>query len=190
MKTKIWWPHVASFLVLVVALGFAGLVQARGLSGAQFDQPLLITSIGQSADGQMVRVLAQRGGLNFSYDSLAGADAVSGYRTLVLVVGGSSKGLGAAGIDSDQEERRAQALIDGAKSSGAQIIVMHVGGEGRRGELTDRFIRSTAPRADYLIVVADGNADGIFSQLAGDSIPADFPGSVAEAGGYLKAACR
>ncbi len=177
-------------LVFAAVLAFAGVAAAAGLPGAQFEQPLLITSVGQSADGQMVRVLAQRAGLNFTYDSLAGADAVSGYRTLVLVVGGSSKGLGAAGINLDQEEQRAQALIGAAKNGGVGVVVMHVGGEARRGDLTDRFVRAAAPRADYLIVVADGNQDNIFGQIAGDSIPVDYPGTVGEAGGYLKAAFK
>jgi hypothetical protein len=181
---------LAVSLMLTLVVGLSGLAQARGLSGAQFDQPLLITCIGQSADGQMVRVLAQRNGLNFNYDSLADAAAVGSYRTLVLVVGGSSKGLGAAGINPDQEEQRAQALIAAARSSGAAILVMHVGGEARRGDLTDRFIRATAPQAGYLIVVADGNMDNIFSQIAGENIPVDYPGSVGEAGPYLKAAFR
>lgn len=177
-------------LVFAAIFAFAGAASAAGLTGAQFEQPLLITSVGQSADGQMVRVLAQRAGLNFTYDSLAGADAVTSYKTVVLVVGGSSKGLGAAGIDLDQEEQRAQALIGAAKSGGIGVVVMHVGGEARRGDLTDRFVRATAPTADYLIVVADGNMDNIFGQIAGETIPVDYPGTIGETGGYLKAAFK
>ncbi len=177
-------------LVFAAIFAFAGAASAAGLPGAQFEQPLLITSVGQSADGQMVRVLAQRGGLNFTYDSLAAAAAVAGYRAVVLVVGGSSKGLGAAGINPDQEEQRAQALISAAKGGGIDVIVMHVGGEARRGDLTDRFIRAAAPKADYLIVVADGNMDNIFSQIAGEAIPVDYPGTVSAAGGFLKAAFK
>ncbi len=94
----------------------SGAALGAGLTDALFDQPLLITSVGQSADGQMVRIIAQRAGLNFTYDAVAGTDALSGYKTVVLVVGGSSKGLGAAGINLDQEEQRAQALTDAAKS--------------------------------------------------------------------------
>lgn len=148
-----------------------------------FEQPALITSVGQSADGQMVRVLADRSGLDYQYDSTTGS--VSGYKTLILVVGGSSKGLGAAGINPAQEEERAQSLISAAKSAGIKILVMHVGGEARRGELTDRFIRLTAPSADHIIVVADGNQDNIFGQYG---IQLDQAESVADAARFLKAA--
>jgi hypothetical protein len=177
-------------LVLAAVSALSGVAMAAGLSGAQFEQPLLITSVGQSADGQMVRILAQRGGLNFAYESMAGTDALSGFKTVVLVVGGSSKGLGAAGINLDQEEQRAQAMLDAAKSSGLSVVVMHVGGEARRGDITDRFVRVVAPKADYIIVVADGNKDNIFGQIAGETIPVNYPETVAEAGGYLKAAFK
>lgn len=177
-------------LVIIFVLSVGSMASARNLSGPEFDQPMLITSVGQSADGQMVRVLAQRAGLNFAYDSLAGAGAVGDYRTVALVVGGSSKGLGAAGINPDQEEQRAQSLIAAAKNAGVKIIVMHVGGEARRGDLTDRFVRMVAPHANYMIVVADANLDNIFGQIAGEGIPVDYPGSVSEAGAFLKAAFR
>ena len=42
-----------------------------------------------------------------------------------------------------------------AKAAGAKIIVMHVGGEARRGELTDPSFKSMAPEADYIIVATE-----------------------------------
>ena len=85
----------------------------------------------------------------------------------MAVVGGSSKGLGAAGIDKEQEIDRVKGLLDAAKSSGMKILVMHVGGEGRRGALSDAFIEVAVPYADALIVVDGGNEDGLFDRLAG-----------------------
>lgn len=152
---------------------------------AGFGQPALITSVGQSADGQMVRVLADRSGLDYQYDAVA--SSVSGYKTLILVIGGSSKGLGAAGINPAQEEQRVRDLISAAKGSGIKILAMHVGGEARRGELTDQFIRLAVPSADHIIVVADGNQDNIFSQLNG-SVQLDQAESIADSARFLKAA--
>jgi hypothetical protein len=174
---------------LLTVFGVAGLSPAAGLSGPIFDQPVLITCIGQSADGQMVRVLAERVKLDHKYDPAADASAMSSYKTLVLVLGGSSKGLGAAGIKPAQEEARGQALVAAAKGGGAKIMVMHVGGEARRGELTDPSIKSMAPAADYIIVVADGDKDKIFEQVAGKT-PIDLPETMGEVGRLLKAAFR
>lgn len=86
-----------------------GSVHAAGLSEAVFETPVMITSVGQSADGQLVKVLADRVGISYQYDSLAAPAIVKDCKTLILVVGGSSKGLGAAGINQDQEELRAKA---------------------------------------------------------------------------------
>ena len=146
-----------------------------GLKEAIFEQPVLITSVGQSADGQMVKTLAERNALKFTYDPLIKPDEVSKNKTLLLVVGGSSKGMGAAGINAAQEEQRAKDLIAKAKENKVKIIVAHVGGESRRGEMTDRFVSVVAPQADYMIVVADGDNDKIFAKAAAGKIPLDYP---------------
>jgi hypothetical protein len=165
-------------------------VSTSGLKGAAFEQPVLITSIGQSADGQMVKSLAERSGLKYTYDALAKPEDAAKHKTLILVVGGSSKGLGAAGINVAQEEQRAKALIAKAQEAKLKIIVAHVGGESRRGEMTDRFVTATVSHADYMIVVADGDKDKIFAKAAGSKIPVDYPKTVAEVGNYLKAAFK
>lgn len=170
------WVLLISLMLLTAGLP----CQAAG-----FSQPALITSVGQSADGQMVRVLADRSGLEYQYD--ATATSVSGYQTLILVIGDSSKGLGAAGINSAQEEQRVRDLISAAKDNGVKILAMHVGGDARRGDLTDQFIRVAVPSADHIIVVADGNQDNIFDQLA-NGVPLDQAESIADAARFLKAA--
>lgn len=183
------------FLAAVILFSMAAFVlntnsaQAAGLSEPIFEGPTLITSIGQSADGQLVKVLADRVGISYQYDSLAPASVVKDYKTVILVVGGSSKGLGAAGINQDQEEARARAIVGAAKEAGTKILVMHVGGEARRGDLTDKFVTITAPSAQYVIVVTDGNKDGFISGAAG-SVPLDTADTLGDAGRYLKAAYK
>lgn len=176
-------------LSVVLVTAFWGVAQAAGLSAPIFEGPTLLTSIGQSADGQLVKVLADRVGISYQYDSLAPASAVKDYKTLILVVGGSSKGLGAAGINQDQEEARAKAMIGAARESGTKILFMHVGGDARRGDLTDKFVTIAAPAAQYLIVVADGNKDGFMTNAAG-GVPADMADSLGDAGRFLKAAYK
>ena len=173
------------FSVKICLLVVFALLAITPCQAAGFVQPALITSVGQSADGQMVRVLADRSGLDYQYD--ATASSIDGYKTLILVIGGSSKGLGAAGINQAQEEQRVRDLISAAKSSGIKILAMHVGGESRRGDLTDQFVRIAVPSADHIIVVADGNQDNIFGQLGGGA-PLDQAESIADAARFLKAA--
>lgn len=134
------------------------------LSGAAFAADVAITSVGQSPDGMMVKVLMKKLNVEPDYDALMKPEVLKGQKVLIAVVGGSSKGLGAAGIDKEQEKARGLSLIQEAKKKGMKVIVMHVGGDGRRGDLTDMFITAVTPQGDQVIVVKSGNQDGIFGK--------------------------
>ena len=129
-----------------------------------------MTSAGQSADVQMFNAIASRSGVEATARELVEADdiEVGEYNTLVIVVGGSSKGLGAAGIDAEQEQARVDAIIEKLKDS-VTIVVAHIGGQARRGELSDGFINAVLPYAQYLIVVEEGDSDGLFSNYAAEN---------------------
>ncbi len=126
---------------------------------------LLLTSVGQSPDATMIRVVLRKMKINAENQPLLRPDGLGGEKVLVAVVGGSSKGLGAAGIDKDQEIERVKGLFQAAKQKGMKLLMMHIGGEGRRGTLSDAFIEAAAPHADRLIVVDGGNNDKIFDRL-------------------------
>ncbi|HNV19403.1 MAG TPA: DUF6305 family protein [Rectinema sp.] len=163
---------------------------AYNLKAAFAPQPALLTSIGQSADVEMVKTLMTRAKLNFTMDPLVKAQALASTnaKTLVIVIGGSSKGLGAAGISADAELERTKALLAEAKKRGMKIIGLHVGGEARRGELSDRFINEAVPSCDYFIVVEEGNKDGLFTKLCGNKIPLDIVQKISQIGEPLAAA--
>jgi hypothetical protein len=91
---------------------------------------------------------------------------LEGIRTLVMVVGSSAKGLGAAGLDMDKEIARTRALVAAARDRKIPIVVMHTGGEARRGRTSNDLIELVAPEADHVIVVAAGNKDKVFNRLA------------------------
>ncbi len=142
------------------------------MQGEAFAADVALTSVGQSPDAMMIRVVLRNMGINHVYDSLMKPEDLSDQKVLVAVVGGSSKGLGAAGIDKEQEKDRAMRLIETARQKGMKVLVMHVGGAGRRGQLSDLFIEAVVPLADALIVVEGGNEDGLFYRLIeGKDIP-------------------
>lgn len=156
--------------MLLAALVVAASVVSAQATTAIVDKPALLTAIGQSADFEMVKVLLNRAKVPFTTDALAKAASLPGdAKTLILSVGGSSKGLGAAGISVDDEMARAKALIKRAKELGMKIIVIHVGGEARRGTLSDAFIELCVPAGDLVIVVEEGDKDGLFEKLAAPS---------------------
>jgi len=126
---------------------------------------VVLTPFGQSPDAMMVKVVLKKLGVDGRLEKVLQADGLQDEKVLITVVAGSSKGLGEAGIDKDAEIIRMQELVTAAKAKGMKVLVMHIGGKGRRGTLTDMFIVEAVPMADKLIVVEGGDYDGLFSEL-------------------------
>lgn len=150
-------------------------------------QPFLLTSAGQSADILMVKILSQKSGLEFTFDKIAKVDALKDMASLVIVSGGSTKGLGAAKIDKDEELARVKSLIDSAREANIKIVAMHMGGKARRGKLSDEFNSLSAENADCLIVVQSGDEDQFFSNISKNkNIPIHLIDKIMDAGAVLK----
>jgi len=130
-----------------------------------FEQPILITSAGQSAEVQLASVLAKRAGLEATLSKLATVEELTDKKTLVLVIGASLKGLGAAGLDVDEEKKRVRSLIEEAQAQDIPLLCLHLGGGARRGQLTDDLITSFLPSAQMVIVLESGNQDGLFTRI-------------------------
>ncbi len=148
------------FRILMACALFAG------STAAVLAADVVLTPFGQSPDAMMVKVVLKKLGIDGRLEKLLEADGLQGEKVLITVVAGSSKGLGEAGIDKDAEIERMDALVDAAKASGTKVLVMHIGGKGRRGTLTDIFIEEAVPMADSLIVVEGGDFDGLFTRLS------------------------
>jgi len=126
---------------------------------------VVLTPFGQSPDAMMIKVVLKKLGVNARLEKILQADGLQGEKVLITVVAGSSKGLGEAGIDKDAEIERIKELAGAARANGMKVLVMHIGGKGRRGTLTDIFIVEAVPLADKLIVVEGGDYDGLFTGL-------------------------
>lgn len=169
----------------------AAAVELQGLEEPIAELPVLLTSVGQSADVEMVRVMLEKGEIDCTVSTLAKPEELEGYNTLILAIGGSTKGLGAAGIDANQELARVDELAKAADEAGMTIIAIHVGGSARRGELSDKFIAPSFTYADYAIVVGEGDGDQLMATLAADAgIPMDYVPTMAGGVDPLKAAFK
>lgn len=133
---------------------------------ASFEAPAFITSAGQSPGALMVRVLADQAGLEREYDATGGPESLDGAKSFIVVIGASMKGLGAAGIDVDDEFARIEAMLNRARELGIPVLAMHVEGAPRRGATSDDLTELVFAYADYAIVRADGDDDGFFTNLA------------------------
>jgi hypothetical protein len=156
---------IATVLALALAVG-AGALPAGAQEKPKASPPVLVTSLGQSLDAFQIQLSVKRLGIPFKYDPRAETDKLDGVKTAFFAVGASLKGFGDAGITIKDELARAGRLLDAAKSRGIFVVALHMGGEERRDALSNQLIEVTVPRAQYLIIRADSDADGVFAGYA------------------------
>lgn len=157
-----------SLLLALACMMSVAAFAAPAEEAVSFTGPFVLTSAGQSADLAMVKAMLKMNKVeNYTENALVTPETMpEEVGTLIIVIGGSSKGLGAAGIDADQELARLEKVIAYAAEKEIPILAMHIGGAARRGELTDKFIEPVIAAAKASIVVEDANtADKLFDTL-------------------------
>ena len=168
---------------------FAVVLFAKNPLAGQYSQPILVTSAGQSADVSLAGTLLKKLNLNFKVSNLATESELSGVKTLLIVPGFSSKGLGAAGISREKELERVEGLIKAAKAKGIKVLMLHLGGKARRGAQSDDLCQMSANASSLMIVVKQGDEDQFFTHIAAKkNIPIKVIGKMAEALAPLKEA--
>ncbi|MBK6765849.1 MAG: hypothetical protein IPG71_05820 [bacterium] len=164
------------------------LLFAASVQAADFKTPVLLTSGGQSADPQMIKTLLTRENIPFTYEPLATSAMLAGQGALIIVLGGSSKGLGAAKVSAEQETARITELLKSAAEQKITVLAVHVGGKNRRGALSDEFNKLGANMADEIVVVVGGDDDGLFKGIAESrKVPYSSAAKIADLGGILRA---
>ncbi len=152
--------------ILKIAALLIAIISTSMIKAQKYEQPILISSAGQSADVKLVKMLAQRQDLDANTVLMATASDLEGVKTLLIVPGFSSKGLGAAGISQKEEYERVEALIKAANDRNISIVLMHIGGNARRKGQSDAFNTLVADNSKEMIVVKQGDEDGFFTELS------------------------
>lgn len=149
-------------LIIAVSVALSMFI-AGGIVGAATN-PLLITNVGQGAESAMVNTLCKTMAKipavlddTVKAEELAESDGKPKYSFMAVVVGYSGKGMGAAGVNIDQELARAVAVLKKAQSLKIPVIIMHIGGYERRGESSDKLIKEVFKYANHAIFVSTGN---------------------------------
>lgn len=164
------------------------------------EYPLLTTSAGQSPDVTTVNIVCEEAGIKYDYCDvptvemlrngvgLGGKESGPGFhvevhsdlekfpagtpfKTVIIAIGASLKGMGASGLTVESEVNRLKKIIDYCKENKIFIVGTHIGGTSKRGAPggdNEKMIDTVAPFADYLIVTSDGNKDGRFTNIAKD----------------------
>jgi hypothetical protein len=163
---------------LMIFLPCRVLSQPKG----KFEQPVLLTSAGQSADVTIAGMLFKKANIQAKSLPQAKTTDLEGVKTLVVVAGFSSKGMGAAGISREQELTRVKSLLAAAQEKKLKVVTLHLGGKARRGNQSDDFNKMAAEASSYLLVVKQGDEDQFFSKIAAEKkIPFDLVDKIADA---------
>jgi hypothetical protein len=165
-----WTGMLAGALLIAAVPAWAAVTGAKPVKA---QTPLLITNAGQGPGAKMSRLLVQRSGAVTDFDYNAEPQPADlkarPFKTLMVVLGSTAKGLGASGITIDDEIVRLDAVIAEARKLKLQIIAVLLEGKARRGKpggADERCIDAIAPFASYLVVKKDGNEDGRFDAIA------------------------
>lgn len=176
--------HKISTILLVITTFTVPFLLADG-EGPKAELPVLVASCGQSPGYSMLKVILMRAKLihepkAYEVNPLATAEdlikmkeAGTPYKTLIIVMGASLKGMGAAGISIDDELARTTKLIEEAKKQGITLIGAHIEGMKRRsqgaavGDNTDEMsIDTVAPNSNILLIRKEGDSDSRFTTIA------------------------
>jgi len=134
------------------------------------NKEVYLTTVGQADIDIVQNILENAAGLVEDQDFIRNHE-LTAYQVpfgsvVFLVTGTSSKGLGAASTDVQAEKNRATAFVNKANAGQISIVLLHVGGEARRGSLTDPILNVACPGADLMLVVADGDQDNLFTNFS------------------------
>ncbi|MCK8061071.1 MULTISPECIES: DUF6305 family protein [unclassified Fusibacter] len=116
-------------------------------------EPVVLTSFGQSADVALLKVLFEKEKVNFRYDPYVNAENLLDIKTIIAVVGASVKGLSSSGVKPEEELQRVDDMLLYANEYDLTLISVFRGGEFKKGDLTSKLISKVLSSADILIVV-------------------------------------
>jgi len=173
------------FFLFAVTAGTVVLGASSQAELPKTEIPVLITSCGQGSGANMIKVLYMRLNLQedppaYEMNAFATAEDLkkakedgTPFKSVIIVMGASLKGMGAAGIDIEDEIERTSLLMQEARTQGITIIGAHIEGMKRRaqgaspGDNTDELsIDAVAPESDLLLINKEGNEDSRFTIIS------------------------
>jgi hypothetical protein len=169
---------------LVIALASSSALAQK--QPVKLEQPVLLTSCGQSPGPLKIKVFFGRLNMDYVFNMQASVTDLAAkkkegkpFKSLIIVTGASLKGMGAAKVSMEEELDRIKKLIAEARKQGIKVVGAHVEGMERRaqgaapGDNSDeQSIDAVCPQSDVLLVRKDGDEDKRFTAIStGKKIP-------------------
>lgn len=177
---------ISWFITLAVVVGLALSPASAQKQTVKLEQPVLLTSCGQSPGPLKFKVFFGRLNIDYVYNLQASAGDLAAkkkegkpFKSLIIVTGASLKGMGASKVSIEDELDRTKKLIAEARKQGMKVVGAHVEGMERRaqgaapGDNSDELsIDVVCPQSDLLLVRKDGDEDKRFTAIStGKKIP-------------------
>lgn len=177
---------ISWIITIAVVLGLAFSPASAQKQTVKLEQPVLLTSCGQSPGPLKIKVFFGRLNIDYVYNLQASAGDLAAkkkegkpFKSLIIVTGASLKGMGASKVSIEDELDRTKKLIAEARKQGMKVVGAHVEGMERRaqgatpGDNSDELsIDAVCPQSDLLLVRKDGDEDKRFTAIStGKRIP-------------------
>ena len=136
-----------------------------GLPRPIAEEPVIITSAGQSTDTYIIRDVSNQLMIrSFFMPQARGADLKEA-KTIVFVVGYSSLGTKLQSKSYEEEKMRIEKLIEKAKENNSTILTVVMGGEQSHNN-TEELLRLIGTQSDYMIGLRESSNESILTELA------------------------
>lgn len=162
---------VPAALILLTLISCTNIQSAKPVDSSEYKsipkllEPIMITSFGQSIDIVILEGILDNLKINYTSEPKAIMNQFSQYKTIIVVVGSSKKGLIFSNTTLKDELDRIE-RIKKTIPADTSVVLIHMGGASRRGNDSDEIIKNSLFVADSILVVSDGNSDGLFSKYA------------------------
>ena len=165
--------RLAIVAVLAVTVGVSAATAPAGIEIPAklptLSGPVVITTIGQSPGAMQVGMLLRQLKVQATHDDnlVVSGLAGKGYKVLILTMGTSLKGMGAAGVDLGSEIARCNALVAEARKQKMFVIGAQIEGLKRRTDDSDeRSNKAVCAVADLLLIRKEIDHDSYFTNVA------------------------
>lgn len=172
LKASVVAP-LAIIALLAVTMGVSSATVPAGIEMPanlpRLNGPVVITTIGQSPGAMQVGMLLRQLKVQATHDDNLAVSGLAGkgYKVLVLTMGTSLKGMGAAGVDLGSEIARCNALVAEARKQKMFVVGAQIEGMKRRTDDSDeKSNKAVCAVADLLIIRKEIDHDNYFTNVA------------------------
>jgi len=114
------------FILLLILAGSGAGAEEETPKKLIINEPVLITSAGQSFDVYLMKVVLNELGFDVDLQPLASKEEIKNFNQIIVVPGVSFKGLAASGISFDDELQRISGLIEAAERTSCRTTLIYI----------------------------------------------------------------